>query len=146
MNNRLEDLRELSDLTKKDIAKILGVSDSIYARWENGKDFIPTRRLFQLASYYSVNIDYILYLSNKKLEIHSSKIDMKVCSERAREVRMSSNESYRVFASKLNTAGSTWFAYEKGDALILGAFLVEVCKLYNVSADWLLGRTNKKYL
>ena len=34
-NSRLEEMRELNDLTKKKFAEILGVSDSIYARWEN---------------------------------------------------------------------------------------------------------------
>ena len=95
MNNRLEDLRELSDLTKKDISKILGVSDSIYARWENGKDFIPTRRLYQIAKFYNVNIDYILGLTNKKLEINSSKISIDVSSKRIREIRLDSKKSLR---------------------------------------------------
>ena len=34
---RLEQLREENDFTKKKIAEILGISDSLYARWENGK-------------------------------------------------------------------------------------------------------------
>lgn len=146
MNNRLEDLRELSDLTKKDISKILGVSDSIYARWENGKDFIPTRRLYQIAKFYNVNIDYILGLTNKKLEINSSKISIDVSSKRIREIRLDSKKSLRDFADDFNTSGSTWCAYENGKVLILGAFLLELCQRYNVSADWILGITDEKYL
>ena len=38
--NRLEEIREMNNLTKKEIAKKLGVSDSIYARWEHEKDFM----------------------------------------------------------------------------------------------------------
>ena len=146
MNNRLEDLRELSDLTKKDISKILGVSDSIYARWENGKDFIPTRRLYQIAKFYNVNIDYILGLTNKKLEINSSKISIDVSSKRILEIRLDSKKSLRDFADGFNTSGSTWCAYENGKVLILGAFLLELCQRYNVSADWILGITDEKYL
>lgn len=146
MNNRLEDLRELSDLTKKDISKMLGVSDSIYARWENGKDFIPTRRLYQIAKFYNVNIDYILGLTNKKLEINSSKISIDASSKRIREIRLDSKKSLRDFADGFNTSGSTWCAYENGKVLILGAFLLELCQKYNVSADWILGITDEKYL
>lgn len=146
MNNRLEDLRELSDLTKKDISKMLGVSDSIYARWENGKDFIPTRRLYQIAKFYNVNIDYILGLTNKKLEINSSKISIDASSKRIREIRLDSKKSLRDFADGFNTSGSTWCAYENGKVLILGAFLLELCQRYNVSADWILGITDEKYL
>ena len=47
MNERLEYLREEKDLLKKDVAKILGVVDSVYAEWENEKLTIPTRRLYR---------------------------------------------------------------------------------------------------
>lgn len=147
MNNRLEDLRELSDFSKKEFAKILGVSDSIYARWENSKDFIPTKRLYQIASFYNVNIDYILALTNKKIEIITKEqIDINIVAKRTFEIRKDMNESLREFAKRLNTSGSTWHAYEKGKVLILGAFLIEVCKNYNYSADWILGRTNDKFI
>ena len=33
--NRLEYLREENNYKKKEIAAILGVSDSVYCRWEN---------------------------------------------------------------------------------------------------------------
>ena len=36
-------------------------------------------------------------------------------------------------------------AYENGKVLILCAFLIEVCKLGNYSADWILGRSEEKY-
>lgn len=146
MNNRLENLRELSDLTKKNFSNILGVSDSIYSRWENGIDFIPTKRLYQIACYYKVNIDYILGLSNQKIELDSDKIDISVVSNRIKEIRSDMNESLNVFAKRLNTSGSTWHAYESGKTLILGAFLYQVCKSYNYSADWILGRSNEKFI
>lgn len=147
MNNRLEDLRELSDLSKKDLANILNVSDSIYARWENGKDFIPTKRLYQIASFYKINIDYILGLTNKKIKIISNnEINLNIVSKRTFEIRKDMNESLREFSKRLNTSASTWHAYEKGKVLILGAFLIEVCKNYNYSADWILGRTNDKFI
>ena len=60
MDTRLEQLREENELTKKSLSSALNVSDSIYSRWESGKDIIPTRRIYQIANYYKVNIDYIL--------------------------------------------------------------------------------------
>ena len=71
MNNKLEELRENNFLTKKTLAKKLGVSDSIYSRWEKGKDIMPTKRLYEIANYYSINADYILGLSPMKREIQS---------------------------------------------------------------------------
>ena len=144
-NNKLEELREINDLTCRDVANILDVSDSVYSRWEKGKDIIPTKRLYQLANYYQVNIDYIIGLTNTKIKIISNdKIDMNLISNRIREIRNDYNESLRQFVLRLYTSNSTWSAYETGKALILCAFLIQVCKFGNYSADWILGRTDKK--
>ena len=147
MNNRLEEIREEYELTKRQLATILGVSDSIYSRWEHGKDIIPTIRIYQLANYYKINIDYLLGLSNHKKTIISPPLpNLQIISKRTREIRADYHESLRVFSQRLNTSNSTWSAYENGKVLILCAFLIEVCQEGNISADWLLGRTNEKYL
>ena len=143
---KLEHLREENELTKKQISQILNVSNSIYTRWENGKEFIPTKRMFQLANFYKVNIDYLLGLSSNRIKIFTEgDINISLVSKRVREIRKYFNETLRVFAKRLNTSNSTWSAYEMGKVLILGAFLLEICKMDNYSIDWILGRTNIKY-
>ena len=146
MITKLEELREEKDFTKKQMAEKLEVSDSIYARWENGKEIIPTRRIYRLANYYQVSIDYLLGLTTKKIPLKSKdKIDQELVALRIREIRKDYGETLREFAKRLNTTNSTWSAYETGKVLILGAFLLEICKMGNYSADWILGRTDKKY-
>ena len=50
-------------------------------------------------------------------------------------------------AKVLNTSQSTLSAYEHGETLILTSFLYTICKNYNVSADYLLGKVDEpKYL
>lgn len=146
MENKLEELREINDLTKTELANKLGVSDSIYARWEKGKDIIPTKRVYQIANIYKINIDYLLGLSNYKINLNSSNIiNMDTVSKRIREIRKDFNETLVEFSKRLNTSNSTWSAYETGKVLILCAFLIEVCKFGNYSADWILGRSEEKY-
>ena len=147
MNERLEYLREEKDLLKKDVAKILGVVDSVYTEWENEKLAIPTRRLYQLANYYEVNIDYIVGLTDKRIKIKSKNdIDIKIVSTRLREVRKSLNLTMRELASKLNTTSSAISNYENEKYLILSTFLIELCKISNYSIDYILGRTDIKKL
>ena len=142
---RLEQLREENDLSKKQIAKILGVSDSLYARWENGNEIIPTRRIYQIANYYKINIDYLLGLSSNRMTLFTdNQINISIVAERAKEIRKDYKETLREFANRLNTSNSTWSAYETGKVLILGAFLLEICKFSNYSIDWILGRTDEK--
>ena len=44
-------------------------------------------------------------------------------------------------ADFLNTSHSTISAYESGNTLILTAFAYQICKKYNISLDWLCGRS-----
>ena len=59
---RLRELREDRDKTQTEIAKILGMKQSQYSRYENGIRDIPLDSLMTLAKYYGVSIDYILGL------------------------------------------------------------------------------------
>ena len=64
--NRLRDLREDHDLLQKDIAKILGMSQTGYSRYETETNDIPTAILKKLSIYYNTSIDYILCMTNEK--------------------------------------------------------------------------------
>lgn len=59
---RLRELREDRDKTQAEIAKILGMKQSQYSRYENGIRDIPLDSLITLAKYYGVSTDYILGL------------------------------------------------------------------------------------
>ncbi len=66
MYNRIRDLREDKDLNQTQIAKILGMSQTGYSKYETGENDIPTAILIKLSRYYNVSIDYILGESNIK--------------------------------------------------------------------------------
>ena len=48
---RLKDLREDRDLLQKDIAEILGISQTVYSRYERGAQTIPVMHLIKLADF-----------------------------------------------------------------------------------------------
>lgn len=60
MYKRLRDLREDRDLNQTQIAKILGMSQTGYSKYETGENDIPTAILIKLADFYNVSTDYIL--------------------------------------------------------------------------------------
>ena len=62
--HRLRDLREDSDKSQAEIAKIIGTSQSYYAKYENGKRTIPFDRMVTLAKYYNVSLDYLAGLTD----------------------------------------------------------------------------------
>ncbi len=63
---RIRDLREDSDKTQKEIAELLGTSQTMYARYERGANELPIRHLIILCQYYKVSADYILGFTNRK--------------------------------------------------------------------------------
>ena len=61
---RLKDLREDKDLRQEDVAEILGISQTVYSRYERGFQTISVIHLLRLADYYKVSTDYILGRTN----------------------------------------------------------------------------------
>ncbi len=57
---RLKDLREDHDMKQVDIAKYLGIQQTVYSRYERGFQTIPVEHLIKLADLYNVSVDYIL--------------------------------------------------------------------------------------
>ena len=60
MYRRIRDLREDKDLTQTQIAKILGMSQTGYSKYETGENDLPTQILIKLSDFYDVSIDYLL--------------------------------------------------------------------------------------
>ena len=61
---RIRDLREDHDLTQRQIAAILGLTQPQYFRYEQGYRDVPTDILIRLADLYDTSTDYILGRTN----------------------------------------------------------------------------------
>ncbi len=66
MYPRIRDLREDADLTQKELADKLGMSQTGYSKYETGENDIPTAILIKLSEIYNVSIDYMLGIVNEK--------------------------------------------------------------------------------
>lgn len=62
----LRGLREDHDLTQKEVADILGTSQTMYARYERGANEMPIRHFVTLCKYYNVSADTVLGLNRKR--------------------------------------------------------------------------------
>lgn len=63
---KIRDLREDHDYTQDYVAKYLGTSQTMYARYERGANELPIRHLYYLCKLYNVSADNILGLSPRK--------------------------------------------------------------------------------
>ena len=66
MYRRIRDLREDMDLNQTTVAKMLGMSQTGYSKYETGENDIPTAILIKLANFYNTSIDYLLEQTNEK--------------------------------------------------------------------------------
>lgn len=73
---RMRNLREDHDKTQKQIADMLGTSQTMYSRYERGANEMPIRVLVALCKYYGVSADYLLGLTDNK-EINSRSCDIR---------------------------------------------------------------------
>lgn len=140
---RLFDLREYADLSQKDLANKLGVTQQTYSLWEKGTKIIPLKHLNNLCNYYKTSMDYVLGLSNERTNSDIKEIkelNKKLIGSRIKEIRESNKITLRDLASELNTTSSTISAYETGKTLVLTAFAYQICIKYDVSLDWLCGK------
>ena len=62
----LRDLREDRDLTQKQLAEMLGMSQTGYSKYETGENDIPTSILIWLADFYETTTDYLLGRVDRK--------------------------------------------------------------------------------
>lgn len=67
---RLRDLREDHDLTQKQLAEQLHISQNTYSQYENGVRQLPIEVLIKLSDIYDVSTDYILRLTSNPKRNH----------------------------------------------------------------------------
>lgn len=58
--NRLEHLREAQDLTRRELARRLGVDEDVIGGWESRKTSIPGPRQRQLAYLFGCRVGHLM--------------------------------------------------------------------------------------
>ena len=144
----IKKLREEQNKTQQEIASILGIARQTYNHYEIQDSIIPLKHLNNLANYYNVSIDYIFELTKqRKYSNFKKEININLSKERLKAFRKEQKLTQVKLANILNTFHTVIVDYEHGKNLIATPFLYTICKKYNISADYLLGKTNDpKYL
>ena len=66
MYPRIRDLRTGRDLNQTQVAKLLGMSQTGYSKYETGENDVPTQVLIRLARFYDTSVDYLLGETNER--------------------------------------------------------------------------------
>ncbi|MEE0941816.1 MAG: helix-turn-helix transcriptional regulator, partial [Methanobrevibacter sp.] len=69
IGNRIRELRELSDITIKEIAEELNIKEETYIQYENAEVDIPASFLYELAHIFKVDLGLLLTGEESRMSI-----------------------------------------------------------------------------
>ena len=139
-NNRLKDCREDLDLTQSELGYMFGVSDSAVRSWENGHYTIPLPKLCKFCSMFDYSIDYVMGIIKRNIKYGSFSIDKLVICNRLKSIRRSLKLSQQELSKRCKIAQTTYSGYECSKYLINTTNLYSLCKTFDISMDYLMGR------
>lgn len=65
-----------------------------------------------------------------------------IYKERIKQIRQARGYSQEQLAERLGTSQPHYHRYENGKTEIPASRIADICRIFNVSADWLLGLTD----
>ncbi len=141
--------RKKKELSQRDMAKLLNVSKSTYARWETQEEIIPLWHFIHYCNIFQVSMDYVLGISKHndffKYD-YTKKIEKEKIGNNIKNFRIENNLTQKDLAKIFNTSQSTISAYENGHTLVLTIFLYELACKYHLSMDKLCSLEKEKVI
>ena len=144
IHERLKFTRIYFRYSQTELAKMLDVKQSVYANWELNKRLIPLRHLISLANIYQINVDYLLALTDIQIHQKPINVDKVIISRNLRILLYELKINVKTFAKNLNVSCSPIYNYLNCKNLIPTYVLYDIARNYNISTDWILGRTSQK--
>ncbi len=141
---RLKEIRTYFDFSQKHIGEILNISQSTYVSYETNRRIIPLKHLNTLANYYKTSVDYLLGLTNKNKKVKNIKLNADEIGHNLKKFRTEQNLTIRQLAENINVDNSLITKYETGHTLISTHACYDIARKFNISVDYLLGRSNTK--
>ena len=141
---RLAELRLDNDLKQKDVALKLDIEENNYSKWERNVTDIPLDKFNELANLYDCSLDYLIGLTNSKTKSERKTINLNLLSQRLLEMRKGKNLTQEKLSNEIGYPQTTYSNYENGSRIPTIFKLMYIAIYYNISLDYLVGRTDIK--
>ena len=140
----LAELRLDNDLKQKDVALKLDIEENNYSKWERNVTDIPLDKFNELANLYDCILDYLIGLTNSKTKSERKTINLNLLSQRLLEMRKGKNLTQEKLSNEIGYPQTTYSNYENGSRIPTIFKLMYIAIYYNISLDYLVGRTDIK--
>lgn len=151
MEYRFKEIREENELTQKEVAELLGITRSMYSNIEAELSNIKLSYLLTFCNQFHCTLDYVCKLSDEndfEEILPIKKIDKQEMARRLTILEHDQKIRAMDVASFLGILKSTYSGYKNKELnnLMQSLMLKQLAKKYQYSMDYLIGRTNQKYL
>ncbi len=140
---KLKYLRDYDLISQREVAEALGIARSSYNQFEQQYDIMPIKRLNQAANFFNVSIDYLFGFTEKlNYPQNKEEINMELASKRLKSWRKLHKLTQVKLAKSIKATPSVIIQHESKRTTLGTPFLYDLCKTYNLSADYLLGKSD----
>lgn len=141
---KFADLRQDKEMTQKEVAEKLKVFVDTYSKWERGINDIPLVKSNELANFYNVSLDFLLGLSDYSFDTERKDINLNLFCNRLSELRKKHHLTQSELSKKVGFTQTTYTCYENGTSIPTTFKVYYIALYYNVSLDYLVGRSDEK--
>ena len=149
-SQKLRQIRHQRHMTQAEFADAIGVSRTHYSNIENETVTITDKVLKKISMKFSISMDYLKGITDEEPE-QQPDINRNVVynlpairiGKRMKELRESRGLDVNALVDVLEVSTGIYSQYEQGTMLPDIEILLRLSYFYNVSADWLLGVTEK---
>ena len=144
IDNNLKDCREELEMTQKELGFVFGVSKNNVSGWENGHDTMPFNKLIRFCNLYDYSLDYAIGFIRRNIKYDKINTNKNMIGKKLKEIRNDLNLTQTKLSEQCGISQSTYSAYESGKYLINTLTIYTICMKYNISMDYIVGRSSKK--
>lgn len=133
--DRLKKLRKEKELTQAELGKVFSVSEAMISFLEENKRPPTYKLLNKIAIYFNITPEYLIGHDN---------IDRTIFANRLKELRSEKFINQPELGGAINVSASNISKYESGDSFPGVITLFLIADFFEVSIDYLLGRSDRK--
>lgn len=143
--NLMAYLRLQKDISQRKMAKVINVSLSSYKAYENNAREIKLNILNLISNYFNISLNSLLGLTsnvlayNDKENINYTHLQLSLIF-----IRKKNHFKQKDLSKIFNISTATICKYEKNPQLVSISYLYLFAKQFNISVDYLCGKTLKK--
>lgn len=143
--NLMAYLRIQKDISQRKMAQIINVSLSSYKAYENNEREIKLNILNLISNYFNISLNSLLGLTSNLLAFNNNEnINYLHLQFSLRLIRKKNHFKQKEISKMFNLSTATICKYEKNPQLVSISYLYLFAKQFNISVDYLCGKTLKK--